>query len=136
MRASAQVTAPGAIASMITAVSTRPNRQNRSRCSRMSVPLVQKQKLGVGEAAARSISFRKDECHVMHPLLRKISNILVHLKNIHTHTLDRDRFSRRSREEGQLQAESDQDNGNNSDSVMHAHASPPGSRNLPDFMRG
>src|SRR5262249_11981143 len=45
MRDSAQVTAPGAIASMIVAVSTRPNRQNRSTCSRMSVPLVQKQKL-------------------------------------------------------------------------------------------
>jgi hypothetical protein len=30
---------------MIVAVSTRPNRQNRSRCSRMSVPLVQKRKL-------------------------------------------------------------------------------------------
>src|SRR5262249_39066858 len=36
---------PGAITSMIVAVSTRPNRQNRSTCSRMSVPLVQKQKL-------------------------------------------------------------------------------------------
>src|SRR5262249_31590405 len=46
MKASAQVTA-GAITSMIVAVSTRPNRQNRSTCSRMSVPLVQKQKLGV-----------------------------------------------------------------------------------------
>jgi len=45
MRASAQVTAPGAITSMIVAVSTRPNRQNKSTCSRMSVPLVQKQKL-------------------------------------------------------------------------------------------
>jgi hypothetical protein len=32
---------------MIVAVSTKPNRQNRSTCSRMSVPLVQKQKLGV-----------------------------------------------------------------------------------------
>src|SRR6516165_9823029 len=40
MRASAQVTAPGAIISMIVAASTRPNRQNRSRCSRISVPLV------------------------------------------------------------------------------------------------
>jgi hypothetical protein len=37
IRASAQVTAPGAITSMIVAVSTRPNRQNRSTCSRMSV---------------------------------------------------------------------------------------------------
>src|SRR5262249_40066367 len=45
MRDSAQVTAPGAIASMIVAVSTRPNGQNRSTCSRMSVPSVQKQKL-------------------------------------------------------------------------------------------
>src|SRR5262245_11765501 len=44
-RASAQVTAPGAITSRIVAVSTRPNRQNRSACSRMSVPLVQNQKL-------------------------------------------------------------------------------------------
>ena len=34
MRDSAQVTAPGAIASMIVAVSTKPNRQNRSTCSR------------------------------------------------------------------------------------------------------
>jgi len=40
MRASAQVTAPGAIISMIVAASTRPNRQNRSTCSRISVPLV------------------------------------------------------------------------------------------------
>ena len=47
MRASAQVTAAGAVTSMIVAVSTKPNRQNRSRCSRMSVRLVQKQKLGV-----------------------------------------------------------------------------------------
>jgi hypothetical protein len=39
MRASAQVTAPGAVTSMIVAVSTRPNRQNRSTCSRMSVPI-------------------------------------------------------------------------------------------------
>src|SRR5215831_7101300 len=37
MRASAQVMAPGAVTSMIVAVSTRPNRQNRNRCSRMSV---------------------------------------------------------------------------------------------------
>jgi hypothetical protein len=70
-----------------------------------------------------SISFRKDECHVMHPLLRKIFNIPVHLGNIHTHSLDWGciRFSRRSREESQLQAEPDQDNCNNSDTVMHAH---------------
>jgi len=40
MRASAQITAPGAMTSMIVAVSTRPNRQNRSTRSRMSVPLV------------------------------------------------------------------------------------------------
>jgi hypothetical protein len=48
MRASAQVTAPGAITSMIVAVSTRPNRQkqNKSACSRMSVRLVHKQKCG------------------------------------------------------------------------------------------
>src|SRR5215831_4962108 len=43
--ASVQVTAPGAITSMIAAMSTRPNRQNRGTCSRMSEPLVQKQKL-------------------------------------------------------------------------------------------
>jgi hypothetical protein len=47
MRASAQVTAPGAATSMIVAVTTRPNRQNRSTCSRMSGALVQKQKLGL-----------------------------------------------------------------------------------------
>src|SRR5215813_6708699 len=46
MRASAQVTAPGAITSMIVAVSTRPNRQNRITCSRISVPLVQIRILG------------------------------------------------------------------------------------------
>jgi len=45
MRASAQVTAPGAIASKIVAASTKPNRQNKSTCSRISVPLVQKRKL-------------------------------------------------------------------------------------------
>src|SRR5262249_46441826 len=45
MSESAQVTAPGAVTSMIVAVSTSPNRQNRSTCSRMSVPLVQKRKL-------------------------------------------------------------------------------------------
>jgi len=42
MRDSAQVTSPGAINSMIAAMSTRPtrpNRQNRSTCSRMSVPI-------------------------------------------------------------------------------------------------
>ena len=41
MSDSAQVTAPGAVTSMIVAVSSRANRQNRSTCSRMSVPLVQ-----------------------------------------------------------------------------------------------
>src|SRR5215831_9988072 len=35
MRASAQVTASGAITNMIVAVSTTPNRENRSTCSRM-----------------------------------------------------------------------------------------------------
>jgi hypothetical protein len=55
MRASAQVTAPGAVTSMIVAVSTRPNRQNRSTCSRMSVPLVQNQMLSpVNHSARRS----------------------------------------------------------------------------------
>ena len=38
MSDSAQVTSPGAIKSMIAAMSTRPNRQNRS-SSRMSVPI-------------------------------------------------------------------------------------------------
>jgi hypothetical protein len=41
MKASAQVTAPGAVTSIVVAVSTRPNRQNKSTCSRMSVSLVQ-----------------------------------------------------------------------------------------------
>src|SRR5262249_34999375 len=45
IRASVQVTALGAVTRVIVAVSTKPNRQNRSTCSRMSVPLVQKQKL-------------------------------------------------------------------------------------------
>ena len=45
MRDSAHVTAPGAVTSMSVAVSTRPNRQNRSTRSRMPVPLVQKRKL-------------------------------------------------------------------------------------------
>jgi hypothetical protein len=45
MRDSAQVTAPGAVTSTIVAVSTRPNRQNRSTCSRMSGPLVHIQML-------------------------------------------------------------------------------------------
>jgi len=45
MKASAQVTAPGAITSMIVAVSTRPNGQNRSIRSRMSALLVQNQML-------------------------------------------------------------------------------------------
>jgi hypothetical protein len=40
MKANAQVTAPGAATNMIEAVSTRPNRQNRSACSRMSVASV------------------------------------------------------------------------------------------------
>jgi len=57
MRDNAQVTSPGAINSMIAAVSTRPNRQNRSTCSRMSVPLVRNQMLrlvigSVGEIGA------------------------------------------------------------------------------------
>src|SRR5215469_3826805 len=38
MRVSAQVTAPGAVTNRIVTVSTRPNRQNRSTRSRMSVP--------------------------------------------------------------------------------------------------
>src|SRR5262249_337616 len=39
MRDSAQVTSSGAINSMIAAMSTRPNRQNRSTCSRISVSI-------------------------------------------------------------------------------------------------
>jgi hypothetical protein len=65
MRDSAQVTAPGAVTSMIVAVSTRPNRQNRSPCSRMSVPLVQNQMLrlvvsvgGIGAAKSRRVHVR------------------------------------------------------------------------------
>src|SRR6516225_2125088 len=50
MKASAQVTAPGAITSMIVAVSTRPNGQNRSIRSRMSVPLSTKAKVGGGKS--------------------------------------------------------------------------------------
>src|SRR6516165_9178057 len=38
-RDSAQVTASAAVTGMIVAVSTRPNRQNRSTCSRMSAPI-------------------------------------------------------------------------------------------------
>jgi hypothetical protein len=72
MRASAQVTAPGAITSRIAAVSTRPNRQNRSTCSRMSVPLVQKQKLGVVPRLSTSLPdfYRGDSgetCELLHP---------------------------------------------------------------------
>jgi hypothetical protein len=39
MKDSAQVTAPGAIISMITAVSTRPNKQKRTTCSCMPLPI-------------------------------------------------------------------------------------------------
>ena len=39
MSDSAQVTSPGAINSMIATMSTRPNRQNKSTCSRISVPV-------------------------------------------------------------------------------------------------
>ena len=39
MSDSAQVTSPGAINSMIAAMSTRPARQKRRTCSRMSVPI-------------------------------------------------------------------------------------------------
>src|SRR5215471_5630058 len=98
--------------------------------STLSITLPTAQVLSVRGSGGRSISFRKDECHVMHPLLRKIFNILVHLGNIHTHSLDWGcvRFSRRSREESQLQAKPDQENCNNSDTLMHAHASPPANR--------
>jgi hypothetical protein len=51
MRASAQVTAPGAATNMIVAVSTRPNRQNRSTCSRMS--LSTKAKVEGGKSVTR-----------------------------------------------------------------------------------
>jgi hypothetical protein len=53
MKASAQVTAPGAVTSIIVAVSTRPNRQNKSTCSRMSVSLVQIQ-LAMADSKAES----------------------------------------------------------------------------------
>jgi hypothetical protein len=56
MRDGAQVTAPGAVTSTIVAVSTRPNRQNRSTCSRMSVPLVQNQMLRLVDRG------RRDRC--------------------------------------------------------------------------
>ena len=49
MRASAQITAPGAVTSMIVAASTRPNRQNRSTCSRM-VPLSTQAKAEAGKS--------------------------------------------------------------------------------------
>jgi hypothetical protein len=51
MRASAQVTAPGAATSRIVAVSTRPNKQNRSTCSRMS--LSTKAKVEGGKSVTR-----------------------------------------------------------------------------------
>jgi len=53
MRASAQVTAPGAVTSMIVAVSTRLNRQDRSTCSCMLTPLVQIQILGLVDRSRR-----------------------------------------------------------------------------------
>jgi hypothetical protein len=51
MRASAQVTAPGAATSRVVAVSTRPNKQNRSTCSRMS--LSTKAKVEGGKSVTR-----------------------------------------------------------------------------------
>ena len=63
MRASAQVTAPGAVTSMIMAVSTRPDRQNRSTCSRMSVPLVQKRKLRLVNRINRRARLSLRPCH-------------------------------------------------------------------------
>jgi hypothetical protein len=59
MRDSAQVTAPGAVTSMIVAVSTRANRQNRSTCSRMSGPLVQNQMLRLVD---RLVDPRSSQC--------------------------------------------------------------------------
>src|SRR5262249_58854438 len=53
MRPTAQVTALGSITSMIVAVSTRPNRQNRSTCSRMA-PLSTKAKVEAGKSVTRS----------------------------------------------------------------------------------
>src|SRR5262245_6018327 len=74
--------------------------------------------LAVGRVAG-SITFRKDECHVTHLLLRKILSILLPLENIHSQTCVR--FSSWSREESQLQAEPDQHDCKNRDSVMRAH---------------
>jgi hypothetical protein len=51
MRASAQVTAPGAATNILVAVSTRPNRQNRNTCSRMS--LSTKAKVEGGKSVTR-----------------------------------------------------------------------------------
>jgi hypothetical protein len=73
----------------------------------------------------QSITFGKDECHVMYLLRQKILTVLLDLENIHGRDREYDRFSRRSREESQLQAEPDQDNCNNSDGVMHAHNGSP-----------
>jgi hypothetical protein len=54
MRASAQVTAPGAITSMIVAVSTRPKRQNKSTCSRMSLSTKAEVEAGKPDRSASS----------------------------------------------------------------------------------
>src|SRR5262249_2769424 len=54
MRDSGQVTAPGAVTSKIVAVSTRPNRQNRSTCSRMSLSTKAEVEAGKSDKLTRS----------------------------------------------------------------------------------
>jgi hypothetical protein len=75
----------------------------------------------------RPITVRKDECHVVEMLHRKIFDTLLYLRDVHTPPLDGAcvRYSNRTGGENQRQAEPNQDSCHNSDSVMYAHNWPP-----------
>jgi hypothetical protein len=71
MKDSAQVTAPGAIISMIAAVSTRPNKQNRSTCSRISPSIALALQLLCEPAHARWFLERSATHPLMADLVRR-----------------------------------------------------------------
>ena len=73
MRDSAQVTSSGAINSMIAAMSTRPNRQNRSTCSRISVSIALTPPPPCEPVHMRCAPMRRTRAHCARSLTKRAS---------------------------------------------------------------
>src|SRR6267154_6593737 len=74
----------------------------------------------------RPITVRKNECHVVEMLHRKILDTLLYLRDVHTPPFDACIcYSDRTGGENQRQPEPDQDGCHDNDSVRYAHDWPP-----------